>query len=223
MTNDLMKTLGYTFAQADRLRVALTHRSCGGDHNERYEFLGDSVVNFVIAEALFQQFPDAAEGELSRWRASLVNRETLANLAKRFNLGQYLLLGIGEKRSGGEMRESILSCAMEAIIGAIYLDGGFEAARRSIMAWYRDLLKNLLSAAEHKDPKTVLQEHLQAQRLPLPVYTVVAISGVAHRQQFTVSCQVEGMLEKTEGIGTSRRRAEQEAASAMILRLKHDN
>lgn len=220
MSEALMQALGYTFTQASRLRVALTHRSCGGEHNERFEFLGDSVVNFVIAEALFDRFPEATEGELSRWRATLVNRETLGNLAKNFELGSYLLLGPGEQRSGGQTRESILSCAMEAIIGAIYLDSGFEVAKQCILRWYQALLNSLLSAAEHKDPKTVLQEYLQALRQPLPIYTVANISGVAHQQRFTVSCEVESVHEKTEGIGTSRRRAEQEAASAMLIRLK---
>ena len=220
MSDALMQTLGYSFNEAGRLQVALTHRSCGGEHNERYEFLGDSVVNFVIAEALFHQFPEASEGELSRWRASLVNRDTLANLAKHFDLGSHLLLGPGELRSCGHLRESILSCAMEAIIGAVYLDGGFEKARDRILVWYRELLKNLLSAAEHKDPKTVLQEFLQAQRLPLPVYSVEKIEGEAHKQHFTVSCSVEGLPEKSQGVGTSRRRAEQDAASVMLLRLK---
>lgn len=223
MTVALMQTLGYTFNEAGRLQVALTHRSCGGEHNERYEFLGDSVVNFVIADALFHQFPQASEGELSRWRASLVNRDALAQLAKHFDLGAHLVLGPGELRSGGHLRESILSCAMEAIIGAVYLDGGFEAAKDRIMDWYRDMLKNLLSAAEHKDPKTVLQEFLQAQRLPLPIYAVENIAGEAHKQHFTVSCQVEGVPEKSLGVGTSRRRAEQDAASTMLLRLKNDN
>jgi ribonuclease-3 len=220
MSDALMQTLGYTFNEAGRLQIALTHRSCGGEHNERYEFLGDSVVNFVIAEALFHQFPEASEGELSRWRASLVNRDTLAHLAKHFDLGAHLLLGPGELRSGGHLRESILSCAMEAIVGAVYLDGGFEKARERIMHWYRDLLKNLLSAAEHKDPKTVLQEFLQAQRLPLPIYSVEKITGEAHKQHFTVNCQVEGLAEKSQGVGTSRRRAEQDAASVMLSRLK---
>lgn len=223
MSDALTKQLGYTFNDDALLRVALTHRSVGASHNERLEFLGDSVVNFVIAEALFQQFPTASEGELSRWRATLVNRETLANLAKQFDLGSFLLLGSGELRSGGQTRESILSCAMEAVIGAIYLDGGFASVRTCLLQWYHDLLKNLLSAAEHKDPKTVLQETLQAKRLPLPVYTVLHIAGEAHQQHFTVSCQVDGLNEKSLGKGTSRRRAEQDAAQAMIRLLKNDN
>lgn len=217
--DELTDKLHYTFADAKLLKVALTHRSKGGDHNERLEFLGDAVVNFVIAEILYQQFPKATEGELSRWRASLVNRDTLAGLAKQFELGRFLYLGTGELKSGGSERQSILSCAMEAIIGAVYLDRGFAAARAKIVEWYEPLLQSLSSASSHKDPKTLLQEYLQRLRLPLPVYTVDAIEGEAHQQLFTVSCQVEEM-EKTFGIGTSRRRAEQEAALAMLRVLK---
>lgn len=220
MSEELSQRLNYTFQQPKLLKVALTHRSKGGDHNERLEFLGDAVVNFVIAEALYQQFPKATEGELSRWRASLVNRDALADLAKDFDLGPFLFLGPGELRSGGSERQSILSCAMEAIIGAVYLDGGFEAARTKIMEWYASLLHSLSSAASHKDPKTLLQESLQSRRLPLPLYTVEEIEGEAHQQLFTVSCQVEGMTEKTLGKGTSRRRAEQDAAQAMLILLK---
>lgn len=215
MLEALMTSLQYHFKQPEGLQLAMTHRSKGGEHNERLEFLGDSVVNFVIADALYLQFPKATEGELSRWRATLVNRETLAQLAKQFELGRYLILGPGEMRSGGHERESILSCAMEAIIGAIYLDGGFDVVRNIILVWYHDLLLSLSSAASHKDPKTVLQEYVQSRRLALPIYTVEAIEGEAHQQTFTVSCQVEGVTEKTLGKGTSRRRAEQDAAQLM--------
>lgn len=220
MSNDLQSILNYEFKDPKWLKMALTHRSKGSDHNERLEFLGDGVVNFVIAEVLFSQFPKATEGELSRWRATLVNRDTLAELAKEFDLGKYLILGPGELRSGGNTRHSILSCAMEAIIGAVYLDGGFEAARDRIIAWYEPLIKSLSSAASHKDPKTVLQEYLQSQRLPLPNYSVSATEGEAHQQIFTICCQVDGVAIKTYGKGTSRRRAEQDAAQAMITALK---
>lgn len=220
MSDELARKINYEFTQSKLLKTALTHRSKGGEHNERLEFLGDAVVNFVIAEILFQQFPKATEGELSRWRASLVNRDRLAELAKRFELGRYLFLGPGELRSGGHERHSILSCAMEALIGAVYLDGGFFTAREKIIEWYGSFLQSLSSAASHKDPKTLLQEHLQSRRLALPVYTVEAIEGEAHQQTFTVSCQVEGITEKTYGKGTSRRRAEQDAAMAMLEVLK---
>lgn len=220
MSNELSLKLKYEFKQAKFLKVALTHRSKGGDHNERLEFLGDAVVNFVIAEALYQQFPTATEGELSRWRASLVNRDTLADLAKEFELGRYIFLGPGELRSGGSERHSILSCAMEAIIGAVYLDGGFEAAQNKIMDWYDNLLQSLSSAASHKDPKTLLQEYLQSRRLSLPIYKVEMISGEAHQQFFTVACQVDGLEDKSIGTGTSRRRAEQDAAQGMLEMLR---
>ena len=220
MNDDLEKKLDYQFRDAAFLKVALTHRSKGGDHNERLEFLGDGVVNFVIAEILYHQYPEATEGDLSRWRATLVNRDTLADLAKVFDVGPHIILGPGELRSGGSERMSILSCTMEAIIGAVYLDGGFAVARDRIIAWYAPWLKSLSSAASHKDPKTVLQEYLQGQRLPLPIYTVANIEGEAHQQIFTISCQVEGVKEKSYGKGTSRRRAEQDAAQAMLEVIK---
>jgi ribonuclease-3 len=220
MSVTLEKMIDYQFRQPELLQVAMTHRSKGGEHNERLEFLGDGVVNFVIAEILFHQFPKATEGDLSRWRATLVNRDTLADLAKKFDLGQFLLLGPGELRSGGSERHSILSCAMEALIGAVYLDGGYAVVHERISAWYDELLNSLSSAASHKDPKTLLQENLQGHRLSLPVYTVEMIEGEAHQQVFVVSCQVEGISGKTIGRGTSRRRAEQDAAQAMLEVLK---
>lgn len=220
MSDELLQKLNYQFKDPAFLRVALTHRSKGGDHNERLEFLGDAVVNFVVAEILYQLFPRATEGELSRWRASLVNRDALAEMAKDFDLGQYLFLGAGELRSKGHERPSILSCAMEAVIGAVYLDGGFAVARERIIDWYEPMLQSLSSASSHKDPKTLLQEYLQSRRMALPVYKVDEISGEAHQQIFTVSCNVDGIDEVTLGKGTSRRRGEQDAAHAMLLRLK---
>lgn len=220
MSEELSQKLNYTFKDPHLLKIALTHRSKGGEHNERLEFLGDAVVNFAIAEILFQLFPAATEGELSRWRATLVNRNTLTELAKEFELGRFLFLGPGELRSGGHERHSILSCAMEAIIGAVYLDSGFELIREKIIEWYEPWLQSFSSAANHKDPKTLLQEYLQSRHLPLPIYKVDVIHGQAHQQLFTVSCQVEGISEKTYGKGTSRRRAEQDAASLMLEVLK---
>lgn len=216
LINEIYEKLNYTFQDPQLLKIALTHRSKGGDHNERLEFLGDAVVNFVIAEILYQQFPKASEGDLSRWRASLVNRETLANLAKKFDIGRFLLLGQGEQRSGGSERRSILSCSMEAIIGAVYLDAGFDVAYEKIEEWYDALLQSLSSVANHKDPKTLLQEYLQSRRLSLPVYKVEKVEGEAHQQTFTISCTIEGVKEKTYGTGTSRRRAEQDAAQLML-------
>ena len=220
MSDEVSQKLNYQFQQPKLLKIALTHRSKGGENNERLEFLGDGVVNFVIAEILFHQYPNASEGDLSRWRASLVNRDTLAEVAKEFDLGPHLFLGPGEMRSGGSERHSILSCAMEAIIGAVYLDGGFAVASERIQAWFAPWLQSLSSAADHKDPKTLLQELVQSRRLPLPVYLVDSIEGEAHQQIFIIVCQVEGLPEKTQGRGTSRRRAEQEAAAAMLGVLK---
>lgn len=216
MSKELLEKINYQFKQQKYLKMALTHRSRGGEHNERLEFLGDAVVNFVIAEILYQQFPLATEGELSRYRAALVNRDTLADLAKEFSLGQYLFLGTGEQRSGGHERHSILSCAMEALIGAVYLDGGYDCICEKIKEWYAPWLQSLSSAESHKDPKTLLQEYLQSRRLSLPTYKVETIAGEAHKQLFTVSCQVDGITEITRGTGTSRRRAEQDAASLML-------
>lgn len=216
MSDELLKKIDYQFKQPELLQVALTHRSKGGDHNERMEFLGDAVVNFVIAEILYHRFPKATEGDLSRWRASLVNRDTLAELAKKYDLGHYLLLGPGETRSGGSERLSILSCAMEALIGAVYIDGGYDTVSKCIAGCFDELINALSSAASHKDPKTLLQEHLQSHRLALPVYTVESIEGEAHQQVFIVSCQVDGISSKSMGKGTSRRRAEQDAAQAML-------
>lgn len=220
MSDELYKILNYEFKDPKLLKIALTHRSKGGDHNERLEFLGDAVVNFVIAEVLFQQFPKATEGELSRWRATLVNRDALAELAKQFDLGPYLFLGPGEMRSGGSERHSILSCSMEAVIGAVYLDGGFDIAREKILEWYEEMLENLSPELSHKDPKTLLQEYLQSRRMALPAYRVESIEGEAHQQIFTVSCQVSGIADKSYGKGTSRRRGEQDAAAAMLEMLK---
>jgi len=220
MSDELSAKLNYSFHHPKLLKMALTHRSKGGEHNERLEFLGDAIVNFVIAEVLYQQFPQATEGELSRWRASLVNRDALAGLAKNFELGRFLLLGPGELRSGGHERQSILSCTMEAIIGAVYLDRGFESVREKIIEWYDPLIQSLSSAASHKDPKTLLQEYLQSRHLALPHYKVETIEGEAHQQRFSVSCKIEGVAEKTVGQGTSRRRAEQEAAQMMLRIIK---
>jgi len=220
MNEALAHKLNYQFKNAALLKMALTHRSSNEVNNERLEFLGDSIVNFVIAEALYLQFPNASEGELSRWRATLINRETLATLAREFDLGKYLYLGPGEVKSGGSERSSILSCGMEAIIGAIYLDGGFEKTKNCIMEWYETWLQNLSNAASHKDPKTILQERVQAIRKPLPIYIVESIEGEAHNQIFIVSCEISGTKEKTIGKGTSRRRAEQDAAEIMLGNIK---
>lgn len=218
MNDELSRKLGYQFNNPHLLKLALTHRSASDENNERLEFLGDSVVNFVMTEALFHQFPLADEGDLSRWRATLINRDTLGTMGKQFELGRYLHLGMGELKSGGHDRASIISCAMEAIIGAIYLDSDFDKTRECILRWYQPLLASLTSASSHKDPKTQLQEYLQSQHLPLPIYEVKSIEGEAHQQQFTVSCIVQSHT--AIGKGSSRRRAEQEAAENMLGVLK---
>lgn len=220
MIEELSRHLGYSFSNPKLLKIALTHRSNDDVNNERLEFLGDSVVNCIIAEALYQQFPNAQEGELSRWRASLVNRDALCTLARTFNLGYYLFLGPGELKSGGAERPSILSCAMEAIIGAIYLDGGYLVVKENILRWYQPLLSSLAEGDNHKDPKTQLQEYLQGCRLPLPVYTVENVQGESHLQVFTISCRVSNFPSQALGKGSSRRRAEQDAALKMLRMIK---
>jgi ribonuclease-3 len=198
------------------LEAALTHRSAGGPHNERLEFLGDAVLNCVAAVLVFREFATADEGELSRFRASLVSGETLAAIAADIGLGSQVRLGSGELKSGGFRRKSILADALEALFGAIYLDGGYAAATTVVERLLATRLDKLPSAAELKDPKTRLQETLQARGLPLPVYAVESISGEAHNQLFNVYCVVEALGLKTLGAGASRRRAEQAAAQLLL-------
>ncbi|MBO1520135.1 ribonuclease III [Oceanisphaera pacifica] len=208
----LEKKLGYTFKDQSMLVRALTHRSAGARHNERLEFLGDSLLSMVIADALFHRFPRVNEGDMSRMRATLVREKTLAELAREFELGEYLILGPGELKSGGFRRESILADAVEALIGAVYLDADIEQMQAMLLAWYDKRLNAIQPGIEQKDPKTRLQEFLQGKRQPLPTYTVVNVVGEAHNQKFTVHCQIEGMPEPVVGLGTSRRKAEQSAA-----------
>lgn len=220
MTSELERKLGYQFTHPTLLDLALTHRSYAEKNNERLEFLGDAIVNCVIGEMLFQRFVEAQEGDLSRWRATLVNRDTLGNLARCFELGRFTRLGPGELKSGGALRQSILSCTMEAVIGAIYLDSHFESVYACLAKWYEPLLQSLTLTSNHKDPKTLLQEYLQSKHLPLPVYVVESVTGEAHQQIFSVSCIVENMSQKGFGKGTSRRKAEQDAAEAILGILK---
>lgn len=216
----LEAALGYRFHDPALLEAALTHRSVSGqNNNERLEFLGDGILNFVIADQLFHRRPDHQEGELSRLRASLVNRGSLARIGRALELGGYLRLGSGELKSGGHRRESILADAVEAILGAIYLDAGFTTCRDCIVALYRQRLEDLPSVDALKDPKTRLQEHLQGQRLPLPSYALLQISGQAHAQTFRVECRVDGLQSVTTGAAGSRRKAEQAAAEAMLRQL----
>jgi ribonuclease-3 len=209
----------YRFRQPELLRQALTHRSFGTPHNERLEFVGDAVLNCVVATALFERFPVLPEGELSRMRAGLVNKDTLAQVARRLGLGASILMGEGENRSGGAERPSILADALEAVFGAVFLDGGFAAARDAIIACYADVLRDAGPESIGKDPKTKLQEWLQARRRPVPEYIVTQMSGEAHEQQFTVECRIPGLTVVATGQGASRRGAEQaaaEAASALV-------
>lgn len=208
----LSQRLGLRFADRTLVEEAVTHRSAGSRNNERLEFLGDGILNFVIAAALFQRYPQASEGELSRLRSSLVNKEKLAELAAQLELGSYLKLGSGELKSGGYRRASILADALEAVFGAAYLDGGFDVAEQLILRLYTVELDGLPDVAELKDPKTQLQELLQSRRLALPEYSVIEVHGEAHAQTFKVACKVPGIDQPSVGVGDSRRRAEQDAA-----------
>lgn len=208
----LQRRIGYTFGRTELLTQALTHRSYGVPHYERLEFLGDSVLNCVIAAELFQRFGKLSEGDLSRLRASLVRQEALHQVAQSLELGAHLRLGEGELKSGGFARPSILADAFEALLGAIFLDGGFAAAQEAVRRLYQPLLADLDPKALGKDPKTLLQELLQARRIALPQYAVVATQGAAHRQVFEVECVIPELSVRTVGSGNSRRAAEQDAA-----------
>jgi len=211
---------GYRFKQEDLLKQALTHRSYSRtQNNERLEFLGDSVLGLAISQYIFKQMPEATEGELSRIRASLVKEETLARVARDIGLGEHLYLGGGELKSGGFRRSSILSDALEAIIGAIYLDSNFEDAKAAVLYLYRDYLSGLPDSKLLKDPKTRLQELLQARQDDLPVYQVVQTVGKDHDQIFTVKCQITSLSLETIGKGTSRKKAEQVAADTALRKL----
>jgi ribonuclease-3 len=219
----LERQLGYTFKDSELMLLALTHRSFAGRNNERLEFLGDAILNFVAGEALFERFPQAREGQLSRLRARLVKGETLALLARGFDLGEYLRLGSGELKSGGFRRESILADALEALIGAIYLDAGMQAARERVLAWLTVELDSLTLVDTNKDPKTRLQEFLQSRACELPRYEVVDIQGEPHCRSFFVECQISLLNEKSRGQGASRRIAEQVAAAAALIALGVEN
>lgn len=204
--------LGHLFRDPALLRQSLTHRSHSAPHNERLEFLGDAVLNCTVAALLYARFPQLAEGELSRLRASLVNQETLSRIATSLELGARLRLGEGELKSGGARRPSILADALEAVVGAIFLDGGFEPAARAVAETFGPVLQQLDPGTLGKDPKTQLQEYLQGRRLSLPQYNVVSVRGEAHEQQFQVECLVPELDIRTLGDGPSRRSAEQSAA-----------
>lgn len=219
----LQRKLGYSFNDQGLLTLALTHRSFSGRNNERLEFLGDAVLNFIAGEALFERFPQAKEGQLSRLRARLVKGQTLAVLARRFALGEHLRLGTGELKSGGFRRDSILADATEAIIGAIYLDSGFDSTRERVLDWLEPEFAGLTLVDTHKDSKTRLQEFLQSRGARLPNYEVVQIQGEPHCRVFYVECEIDLLPEKTKGNGASRRIAEQVAAAAALSALGVDN
>lgn len=222
-TGLLEKLLGHEFADRALLQQALTHRSAGNRNNERLEFLGDAILGAVIAAELYRRHPKASEGKLSRLRSRLVRRESLTDIARALDVGQYLTLGVGERRSGGHRRDSILSDAVEALLGAIYLESGFAACKVCILALFEAKLDALPDVVFLKDAKTRLQEYLQSRQKALPEYVVSTVSGEAHAQFFKVTCAVTDLeATPTSGEGGSRRQAEQQAAERMLAQLQVD-
>ena len=215
----LAKTLDYRFDDPELFTRSLTHRSAPGASNERLEFLGDAVLDFVVSEIVYAAVPGADEGDLSRLRASLVKDTSLADIAAKIGLGEHLILGGGERKSGGHRRDSILADALEALFGAVFIDAGYDAAKAIITRTFGDRLVDLPDPQELRDPKTRLQEWLQARRLPLPDYDLVDESGKAHKRRFEVRCSVAGVKSVTRGKSSSRRRAEQKAAKRMLAEL----
>jgi len=218
--NALLKKLEYTFSDLSLLDEALTHRSYSAKNNERLEFLGDGILNFVIAHELFKSYPDVQEGDLSRLRANLVNKDSLAEIAGHLELGEVIQLGSGELKSGGFRRPSILADAVESILGAVYCDGGFEPCRELIIRLYANRLAQSMDLQSLKDPKTQLQELLQSRRFSLPDYQVTKITGQAHAQVFHVRCSIKKMNIEVNGEDKSRRKAEQVAADRAIVQVE---
>jgi ribonuclease-3 len=216
----LLKKLDYSFNDIELLNEALTHRSFAAKNNERLEFLGDGILNFVIAHELFKLYPDVQEGDLSRLRANLVNKETLAEVASELALGDVINLGSGELKSGGFRRPSILADTVESILGAVYCDGGFETCRKLIVRLYASKLSSPIDLQSLKDPKTRLQELLQSRSYPLPDYQVISITGQAHAQIFHLKCTIAQMNIEVNGEGKSRRKAEQIAAEKAITEVE---
>lgn len=215
----LRKLLHYDFVNQDLLAQALTHRSAAKNHNERLEFLGDAVLGMVIAQRMYEKFPNLPEGKLTRLRSNLVKGETLAKVAKELKLGELIKLGPGERKSGGNRRESILADAVEALIGAIYLDAGLEPATKTIDSLFEKRIEALDPSVQIKDSKTQLQEYLQSRQHDLPEYQVTDVKGKDHAQTFTVQCHVAVLSIKTTGVGRSRRIAEQEAAKLVLEKI----
>jgi len=218
----LKQSLAYVFENEQLLKQALTHRSALAPNYERLEFLGDAVLQLVVSELVFEKTPNASEGQLSRLRSTLVKDTALAEIAADLGVGEFLTLGSGEKKSGGHRRSSILADALEAIFGAVYLDVGLEGAREIIHRAYGARFHNLPEAADLRDPKSRLQEHLQGRKMTLPEYVVQNISGKAHKQSFEISCSIVGLDVVTTGKGLTRRDAEQEAALAMLEKIGAD-
>lgn len=216
---ELGKRLGYRFADPGTAAQALTHRSAGPVHNERLEFLGDAAIGLVVADMLYDQWPDLAEGDLTRMRASLVNSEALARLARALDLGELIVMGVGEQHGGGFQRRSTLEDVFEAVIGAVFLDGGYAAAREVLERLFVELLNDLPDPEQLKDPKTRLQEVLQARGIALPEYRLIASNGPDHAREFNVECRIEALRLTGCGRGSSRRRAEQAAAGDVLGRL----
>ena len=216
----LEKSIKYKFKDDKLLALAMTHRSHSGMNNERLEFLGDSILNFVVADLLFKKFNDLDEGDLSRLRSQLVKEEPLSKLGNGLKIGDFLNLGVGELKSSGWRRPSILADAFEALIGGIFIDGGMKSAYKFIEDSYTDLIEKINPKEIYKDPKTILQEFLQAQKVPLPSYEVVNVEGEAHNQLFTVTCVVSKFDVKVEGGGRSRKIAEQEAAKEAMATIE---
>lgn len=216
----LQHRLGYEFKAPELLQLALTHRSHGASNNERLEFLGDSILNFVIGEALFRRFADVREGQLSRLRSQLVKGETLAEIAREFELGECLILGEGEMKSGGQSRDSILADSVEALIGAIFTETDFETCRTHVLTWYAKRLALLTVDTTAKDSKSQLQEHLQSLRKPLPEYAVVDAAGESHAQIFTIECRVVLLKQPVRAQASNRRDAEKLAAAEVLRLLK---
>lgn len=214
--NWLQRRLDYTFRDIGLFEQALRHRSASGESNERLEFLGDAVLDIVVSEVVFRAFPNSPEGDLSRLRSSLVKDTSLARLAVDLGLGDWLILGSGERKTGGHRRASILADALEALFGAVYLDAGFEASRTVIERAFGDRFQDLPDPQQLRDPKTRLQEWLQARQLDLPDYSLVDVSGQAHDQTFEIQCSIGGIETTTRGSGSSRRQAEQKSARAML-------
>lgn len=217
----LIRRLGHRFTDMSLVDLALSHRSVGSKNNERLEFLGDSIVNYLMAEALYKQFPGCREGDLSRMRAQLVKGKTLAEIAVEFELGDFLRLGPGEMKSGGHRRESILADTVEALIGAMFLDGGMDVCREHVGRWYQSRLESMAVQGTAKDAKTSLQELLQSRKQSLPHYELLTISGSDHQQQFTIECQIEHLTQGFTGVAGNRREAEQIAAQAALDVLQH--